>query len=175
MENIKQDFENIQQKMKDIQKRMKEAELFQLKERAIQGSHVCFEIPTSKEDAPDWFDFEEKLIGTAVLGCDNCLALLIRAGADVNEVDVINCTALMKASKYGHLGCVSLLLEAGADVNIPDIFGVPALGQAVDEMDLCTGTFLLEGIRNQKKCAQALIKEIVCSNVTVVQKEQKQP
>ena len=157
---------NMEEKMRGLQQKMLETicQASLMKERQLQGSHVCFEIPTSKEEAPEWFNFEEKLIETAMLGCIDCVSSLTRAGAGVNKVDMINCTALMKASRHGHLSCVNLLLEAGADVNITDVLGVAALGQAIAEIQSFYAC-QTEDIRDQEKCAEVLVKEIVGANV----------
>ena len=42
--------------------------------------------------------------------------ILLRAGANVNGVNIKNQTALMVAVMRGRLGCVKLLLQAGAEV-----------------------------------------------------------
>ena len=51
-------------------------------------------------------------------GYNGCVEELIKAGADVNSVDLDGDTALMCAAITGKGHCVSTLIEAGADVNI---------------------------------------------------------
>ena len=61
-------------------------------------------------------------------GYDECLQLLIKAGANVNDSTALECTAL-----YGHDGCMDILIKAGADVNIKDEMGYTALMHAAQE------------------------------------------
>ena len=61
-------------------------------------------------------------------GYDECLQLLIKAGANVNDSTALECTAL-----YGHDGCMDILIKAGADVNIKDEMGYTALMHAGQE------------------------------------------
>ena len=53
--------------------------------------------------------------------------IFLRAGANVNVVDLDNQTALMVAFMRGNLGCVKLLLQAGAEVRRSDKHDVYAL------------------------------------------------
>lgn len=64
-------------------------------------------------------------------GHDDCMQLLIEAGADVSQPDSEGETALHHAAKDGWDKCVKLLIEEGADVNHPDIKGETALHKAV--------------------------------------------
>ena len=128
------------------------------KEFHKQGTHECFQIPSTREEGRGWFDFDKKLIEVAMLGCDDFLGTLITAGAIVNETDEYNCTALIKASRYGHFDCVNELLLAGADVNVPDKFGVPTLGHAVDSWNFLND--FGETVSDQDKCVEVLLEAV---------------
>jgi hypothetical protein len=58
--------------------------------------------------------------------------VLLEKGADVNGKDRGGASALMEASKEGHLDVVKLLLKKGADANAKDNEGKTALVQAAD-------------------------------------------
>ena len=75
------------------------------------------------------------LFKAAKAGNDKCIEVLIKAGADVNDLRGItykddstletkyltmktNFTALMLAAQYGHAEYVTILIDAGADVNL---------------------------------------------------------
>ena len=53
----------------------------------------------------------------AMKGRNECLELLIDAGADVNGTSYIGDTALILASFHGHENRVATLIRRGADVN----------------------------------------------------------
>ena len=57
------------------------------------------------------------LLFAAQGGHCECIDILIKAGADVNTVDVADCTALYYAATNGKIDCMKKLLECGADVN----------------------------------------------------------
>ena len=63
-------------------------------------------------------DLNKALCGTAFHGQDDCLEMLIEAGADVNVNPVISetFTPLEGAVRRGFDRCVKLLIQAGADV-----------------------------------------------------------
>ena len=53
------------------------------------------------------------LTSAVIKGRDDCVNLLLEAGADVNtQKDILH-----KAIDYGHDKCLDLLLKAGADAN----------------------------------------------------------
>ena len=64
---------------------------------------------------------EGRLMSESESGGEECVRVLIQAGADVNKRDSYNRTPLMLAAKYGFHKCVKLLLKAGADVNMEDM------------------------------------------------------
>ena len=72
-----------------------------------------------KSDNVKQVDLNKALCKAAVGGHDDCLNLLIKAGADVNvNPDVCESfTPLEGTARRGFDRCVKLLLEAGADVN----------------------------------------------------------
>ena len=61
--------------------------------------------------------------GTSVLmkalenSYEECVKLLLAAGADVNATSKDCCTSLIYSVKFGHEICTNDLLAAGADVN----------------------------------------------------------
>ena len=52
---------------------------------------------------------------------ENCLAELIRAGAELEIESPNSSTALMEAARSGHLYCAQLLVEAGAKLDAKDV------------------------------------------------------
>ena len=57
----------------------------------------------------------------------NITRLLIEHSADVNAVDNIGETALMRACWNGHIDTIQLLIEHGADISLKDKDGKTAL------------------------------------------------
>ena len=64
-----------------------------------------------------------------------CVHLLIKAGANVNEVDNIGSTVLMFAASKGCAHCVNLLIREGADANKRGQFGNTALMLATADLE----------------------------------------
>lgn len=64
-------------------------------------------------------------------GFVECLATLIKGGADVEQSDISNWTALQLACHNGKIGCVEELLKAAADSGRPAAAGRTALDQVV--------------------------------------------
>ncbi|MBR5888324.1 MAG: ankyrin repeat domain-containing protein [Akkermansia sp.] len=62
-------------------------------------------------------EYDSKLLDAAKNGETELVKLLIAAGADVNQADILGETPLHNAAIFGHAECVKLLLAAGADVN----------------------------------------------------------
>ena len=60
------------------------------------------------------------------------LEVLIKHGADVNEKNDKNATALMKACNKGNVDAINVLLRAGADLNIADAKGQTVLHHAAE-------------------------------------------
>ena len=69
--------------------------------------------------SPNGFcDGEPALVYAARNGLEECVRILLEAGADVDaQMNSFYDTALGEACARGHAGCVKLLLQAGADVN----------------------------------------------------------
>ena len=63
----------------------------------------------------------------AECGKDDCLRVLIEAGADINARHRRGTTALISACLRGHDKCVNLLLQSGTDVNMTDNRGCSPL------------------------------------------------
>ena len=68
-----------------------------------------------------------ELLEAAELGNTAELTSLIDAGADVDFQDYKNNTALMQASRGGHLDIAQTLIDAGADLDIQNYYGDTAL------------------------------------------------
>ena len=75
------------------------------------------------ETGKDGRDYQKNIGGFTPLsaaslrGHDKCIELLLKAGADVNRIDMWGFTPLIAASRGGHFQCVEALLQAGAYVN----------------------------------------------------------
>ena len=124
------------------------------KGRSKEREHKCFDVPAKKKITHS-FDFEHKLMQSAMHGCTECLNKLIKAGAYVNKTEKYNFTALMWASREGHPDCVKLLLKAGVDLNITDEMGHNALSHAVNRSKECG-----ERGDKHKECVAILIKAL---------------
>ena len=83
-------------------------------------------------------DLRVSLLAAAYNGHSECLAILLREGADVNSADFDGTTVLMYAASHNRIGenyvpsatridCMRILLENGADVNRVDSKGFSAL------------------------------------------------
>lgn len=104
------------------------------------------------------------LMMAAGLGRDDCVALLVRAGAEVNDVDADGDSVLFYAASTGHSSTVTLLLSLGAD---PD----PTFGQQpgrISETPLifaarCAATLGADVITSTGASPQTPYNEIVCS------------
>ena len=64
----------------------------------------------------------EALLKAAMYGNEECVDMLLRSGANVNELDAWSDTPLILAARCGNIRIVDLLLAAGADVNITSGF-----------------------------------------------------
>ena len=71
-------------------------------------------------------------IAAAEGGHEECIRLLLQSGANPNDANNADITALMHAVCKGSDACVKLLLDAGADVNVLDTCGRTALTSAVN-------------------------------------------
>ena len=84
-----------------------------------------------------------------------CVAALIEAGVDVNEVNVHNARGMHNATALyihpiqpgrGHYQCIKQLIEAGADVNVQDKDGRTPLHHAAEKgHDKCLMLLLESG------------------------------
>ena len=98
---------------------------------AVAGDHEeCIHVLL--EAGVDEFVY---LIEASEKGCEQCVRLLLKAGATVNRPQnhKIISIALLKAARNGRSGCVNLLLEAEASVNRQDWLGETALSLAAGE------------------------------------------
>ena len=68
---------------------------------------------------------------------DECVKMLLEAGADVNAKTKAGSTTLMEAAQNDMVGCVEMLLKAGVDVNVADNDGNTAVSYAVDGKPEC--------------------------------------
>lgn len=69
----------------------------------------------------------------ASYGRDDCVDVLINAGADLDAVDIGGSTPLHRASYFRNAQCIRLLIRAGARVNLTDSEGLTAYQVAEDE------------------------------------------
>ena len=82
----------------------------------------------------------------AVQGNEECLDLLIQAGADVNWSSCSSTVAIVSAAWHGHSKCLDLLLTAGADVNTQDEYGnTPLVLAAWNGHTVCLESLLQAG------------------------------
>jgi len=72
------------------------------------------------------------LLLAARAGCVDCVTVLAKAGADINEIDPENHTALVLALMNGEFDVAGALIDAGIDINVGDNVGRTALFAAVD-------------------------------------------
>lgn len=79
------------------------------------------------------------LLYAAREGCTECVALLIKAGADLDKTDPDGVTPLVMANLNARWDSAMLLLEAGANPDKWDIYGRSPLYQAVDYSTLPHG------------------------------------
>ena len=127
---------------------------------AVAGDHEeC--IHALLEAGVDEFVY---LIEASEKGCQQCVRLLLQAGATVNTPagarvnqtrnKKIISISLLKAARNGHSGCVNLLLEAGASVNRQDWLGETALSLAAGKgHDGCVKMLLEAGADVNKRDA----------------------
>lgn len=88
---------------------------------------VDSEIYDINEKAPDGWPF---ILNAAINGQYKCLKVLLDGGANVNAVNDLGETALMKAVSYNNQTCMELLIKYGADLNIKNMYGESALAKA---------------------------------------------
>src|SRR5437660_12685432 len=78
-------------------------------------------------------NINEKHIGwtqlhfASICGHNECVKILLKHGANVDEKDNIGHTPLVLASMYSHFKCIKTLIDSGADVNYKDNNGMTAL------------------------------------------------
>ena len=68
----------------------------------------------------------------AQCGKDDCLRILIEAGANINAKHRQGFTPLISACSQGHDVCANMLLQSGADVNMTDNNGCSPLMKALE-------------------------------------------
>ena len=85
------------------------------------------QLPSGTARIIDVYATEESALDVVAKGTDECLRLLLAAGADVNAKDNTGVTALITAATIPNVKCLDLLIKAGADVNVTDAKGVSAL------------------------------------------------
>ena len=89
---------------------------------------------------------DKAVSAAAIHGNEECLDLLIQAGADVNWSSCHSTVAIVSAAWHGHSKCLDLLLVAGADVNARDEYGnTPLVLAAWNGHVLCVQSLLQAG------------------------------
>jgi ankyrin repeat protein len=81
---------------------------------------------------------------TSYLGYRNIMAILIKAGGDVNKTSHMERTPLIWAAFRGNINMISMLLEHNADYTCVDTDGWNALDIAVVRMQYKAAKYLLE-------------------------------
>jgi len=72
------------------------------------------------------------LLLAARAGCVDCVQVLAKSGANINEIDPESHTALVLALMNGEFDAAGALIDAGIDINLADNVGRTALLAAVD-------------------------------------------
>ena len=84
----------------------------------------------------------------AFFGFDECVHILLKNGANINELNDNKSTPLIKASFAGKHKCIEILLKAGADVNqVNDANDTALLGAAWIGNDECVSLLLNYGAK----------------------------
>ena len=98
---------------------------------------VVISIADPQDDVNiDGRHYSTALFISALNGQEDCIRVLLDAGADVNAKDLFNGdTALIKSTLVRNVGYISLLLQTGADVNAQNEFGTTALMLATENND----------------------------------------
>lgn len=105
------------------------------------------------------------LIVAATEGCVESMRLLLKAGADVDAIDIFKSTALMSAIHHEHLDCAKLAVEHGANLNHQDIRGDCAAHYAGDVSDpqfmslLCSHGFDYLALNEHGKTVQCGLED----------------
>jgi len=73
-----------------------------------------------------------------------CVAMLLAAGTSADSRDLVNATALHKASAQGSLGSVALLLRGSADIEAANVFGDRPLHRAAENGCTAAGRLLIK-------------------------------
>ena len=102
--------------------------------KAVQDAHFkgmvdAFKFIKKLSDI-DCIEDEYPLIYAAENGDEDIVKALLQAGADVNQTDSHNNTALMQATENGHNKIVKLLIKNGADVDMENDYDETALSIA---------------------------------------------
>jgi ankyrin repeat protein len=100
----------------------------------VRSTVVTWERQRTAEPRDKWLPpggFTALLLA-ARAGCADCVTVLAKSGADINEIDPENHTALVLALMNGEFDAAGALIDAGIDVNIADNVGRTALYAAVD-------------------------------------------
>ncbi len=95
---------------------------------------VNWERQTTAEPREKWLPLGgfTPLMFAAREGCVECLPVLVKAGANLNQGDPDGLTPMVDAIINGHYDVARFLLEKGADPNLADKTGRAALYAAVD-------------------------------------------
>lgn len=88
--------------------------------------------------------FIRSLADEIIFGTKEGVEDLIRAGADVNEIDAYGYTPLIESAIMNNVDVADVLLSAGAKVNEPDLTGRTALHWSVDNSNVALSELLLK-------------------------------
>ena len=123
-------------------------------------------LPSATARIIDVYVTEESTLDVVSKGTDECLRLLLAAGADVNAKDNTGATALIRAVAIPNVKCLDLLIRAGADVNAADNKGVTALINVASLHGL--KFFLKQEPHRRKGCADAKEQQICADALACV-------
>ena len=107
-------------------RRMEGGKWWHIPRVARRGHAGCLKVLMQARTAMDKYKhrsvYHEALEEAATWGRIACVKILVKAGADVNKMNV-NGPLLVRAAGRGHTECVEFLLSKGADVNAVEYMG----------------------------------------------------
>lgn len=95
---------------------------------AKRGFDACVRLLLAAQPADARLQKYKALTASASKGSEDCVKILLDAGADVDMQKNIAKSPLMLAAEVGSEECVKILIEAGADVNVKKQTSTPLIG-----------------------------------------------